>query len=416
MSTILFFLIAIVTVILRVRVSLFQSVCSILFTDLLSWWAVQINLTALFMGSWWALQEGTWGGWWNWDSSETLGFEVSLFSLALLHSFTYISHQTRFMIRALVSLCFFIATYFFIQLNFELVSHNFGSKFFFFFNNNLFSMEVIFLTILGMLWLLRLNSLTWTRLGFYRQFMKYTINSNTKPSLFIFLPCLIILMWFFWSYKPLLNYFVWNFFGLNSFNYESSIQPYNFLFFVALFGWIFSVPSRSGLELYLLVSVSGNWLWVLSSLLFPNSRLVFIHYLLVLFTGLNLTLADVYSVSWFPCHPYLQVSFAPVPIWSSNEILVEEANSWECVIPQTSLAGVCHENWNLITFSNVTSINFFFLNLSQSLCSNYYDLGFSYLRIYLKIELFGIPTLAILFFIGTFLFSSIRNRIGTIPF
>ena len=101
------------------------------------------------------------------------------------------------MIRALVSLCFFIATYFFIQLNFELVSHNFGSKFFFFFNNNLFSMEVIFLTILGMLWLLRLNSLTWTRLGFYRQFMKYTINSNTKPSLFIFLPCLIILMWFF---------------------------------------------------------------------------------------------------------------------------------------------------------------------------------------------------------------------------
>jgi len=32
----------------------------------MSWWALLINLSALWMGSWWALQEGTWGGWWNW--------------------------------------------------------------------------------------------------------------------------------------------------------------------------------------------------------------------------------------------------------------------------------------------------------------------------------------------------------------
>ena len=46
------------------------------------------NLLALFMGSWWALQEGTWGGWWNWDTSEVLGWLITLYFLLYLHSAT----------------------------------------------------------------------------------------------------------------------------------------------------------------------------------------------------------------------------------------------------------------------------------------------------------------------------------------
>ena len=30
-------------------------------------------IIALSLGGWWALQEGSWGGWWNWDISEVFG-------------------------------------------------------------------------------------------------------------------------------------------------------------------------------------------------------------------------------------------------------------------------------------------------------------------------------------------------------
>jgi cytochrome c biogenesis factor len=104
----------------------------------LSWLGILINLLALWMGSWWALQEGTWGGWWNWDSSEVFGLLLSLILLNFTHSRADYSYRPYTYYKAIYLLNSFIISYFFIQLNFELVSHNFGSKFFFFFNNNLF--------------------------------------------------------------------------------------------------------------------------------------------------------------------------------------------------------------------------------------------------------------------------------------
>lgn len=96
------------------------------------WTAILLNLIALWMGSWWALQEGTWGGWWNWDPSETFGLLVTLGLLTTLHSSLKLSTIPRLVNKVLFNLLLFLITYFFIQLNFDLVSHNFGSKFFFF--------------------------------------------------------------------------------------------------------------------------------------------------------------------------------------------------------------------------------------------------------------------------------------------
>lgn len=43
----------------------------------------------LFLGGWWAFQEFTWGGWWNWDSVEFPIFSWSIYLLiVLLHSYT----------------------------------------------------------------------------------------------------------------------------------------------------------------------------------------------------------------------------------------------------------------------------------------------------------------------------------------
>ena len=40
------------------------------------------------LGGWWAFQEGTWGGWWNWDSSEVLALVLGLISVFFLHFYT----------------------------------------------------------------------------------------------------------------------------------------------------------------------------------------------------------------------------------------------------------------------------------------------------------------------------------------
>ena len=93
---------------------------------------ILVNLIALWMGSWWALQEGTWGGWWNWDSSEVFGLLVSLSALWILHSSSTLVTVEHLRRKIIISTSSVMAIYFFIQLNFDLVSHNFGAKFFFF--------------------------------------------------------------------------------------------------------------------------------------------------------------------------------------------------------------------------------------------------------------------------------------------
>ena len=82
----------------------------------------------LFLGSWWALQEGSWGGWWNWDPSEVFGLFAMLYYLYTLHKLQKTSNYSIIAsyLKILTQLVFI--TYIFIQLNFDLVSHNFGTK------------------------------------------------------------------------------------------------------------------------------------------------------------------------------------------------------------------------------------------------------------------------------------------------
>lgn len=100
-----------------------------------------VNLFALFLGSWWAFQEGTWGGWWNWDPSEVLGLLVLILSLLSVHHFSTNFQIFKLTVKVKIGATLFILTYFFTQLNFDLVSHNFGNRFTFFFTNTLFYLE-----------------------------------------------------------------------------------------------------------------------------------------------------------------------------------------------------------------------------------------------------------------------------------
>lgn len=96
-----------------------------------------LNMFSLLLGSWWAMQEGTWGGWWNWDSSETFGLLPTLLLLGALHSRVTLASLWRQHTTSLYSVLIVVAAYCILQINFDLISHNFGARFFHFFNSNL---------------------------------------------------------------------------------------------------------------------------------------------------------------------------------------------------------------------------------------------------------------------------------------
>lgn len=127
--------------------SLFEIGLSSRISTTLIFTAVLWNLFALFLGSWWALQEGTWGGWWNWDSSETFGLLPSLFLLLIAHSKITPVDSWRGGTALQVGTFVLIFFYSVLQLNFDLISHNFGARFFHFFNSNLVFILLLILSL-----------------------------------------------------------------------------------------------------------------------------------------------------------------------------------------------------------------------------------------------------------------------------
>ena len=387
---------------------LFNAPLALLYWEKMSWLVILINLFSLFMGSWWALQEGTWGGWWNWDSSEVLGLEVSFTALALNHSYHRVLHYQKFSLKFLWLAAVLVMSYFFIQLNFELVSHNFGSKFFFFFNNNLFSIEVILGLLLCALIIFKFYShLSETETNFLNSGMRKS--ATVLISLFKFYVPLLILVWMFWGYKPLLNYFSWNFLGLNLFNYDSSIQTANMLLLVGLLLYLVTYATRLLTLHFALATLSTNWLWLLVLTAPIHTVPTRVHLLIATFAAVNLAIADVSPVSWFTCTPYL-TTFSPLTtLWASETSFTADSYAWDFVKGKSTLFLRTTSNWDTISLMNTASTNFFSLDASHSTCLNYYELGTSYATVYLEFQLPVIPSLAFSFLLGCVYLQRLRQ-------
>lgn len=275
------------------------------------WWsnsklfkqALYFNFTALFMGSWWALQEGTWGGWWNWDPSEVFGLMFGLVALWLQHAnFRYHLHTK--LTHKFIKLFFVtILTYFFIQLNFDLVSHNFGSKFFFFFNNNLFFLEsIVILTLTLISTTLNSSAKVYT---LHHTYLPLQHSSRTllrlTPALNLTLTILLGL-----SFLPLLNYFIWNYFGVNTFNGFKEYTNWVLLFVILL---IAAFLNFSTYQFHFTAVVIGS----LSVGIFYNNILAvwlflclwtrgwpsFIHFSLIYFLLLNSLSSSMDFILWY---------------------------------------------------------------------------------------------------------------------
>ena len=358
---------------------------------------VQLNLFALWMGSWWALQEGTWGGWWNWDSSEMFGLMISVVLLSMHHASADSRDLLDSALKAAALVLTVLLSYFFIQLNFELVSHNFGSKFFFFFNNNLFFIEALALLSLLVLFLLRLSLSTSSRDLLSRPGIPRSV-FVVAGLLRLSIP-LTVAYWTLWSYKPLVNYFIWNFLEVNVLNSEISLQPLNSFATLTLLVWVVATPTTWILPVALGAAYSSNWAWVLLLLVSLRSVFGLVHASILALAILNITLYDSTLTAWVPHSPYANLTFGIRTSWVSNIDWTVDTSAWETSKAEASLTTQKSPDWNLFTLSNSPVVNFFTLNSSHSLFQNFYNLGQSYSTAYLNLELPLIPTLNAFFFL-----------------
>jgi hypothetical protein len=109
--------------------------------------SILLILSALYLGSWWALQEGSWGGWWNWDASEFFGVLILYSILSLFHKKSCVLSPVFFFNSIYLNIMYLFIFFFLLQLNFTIISHNFGFRTLKFLNTEvlLFSFLLTFL-------------------------------------------------------------------------------------------------------------------------------------------------------------------------------------------------------------------------------------------------------------------------------
>lgn len=241
-----------------------------------------ITLT-LSWGGWWAAQEGSWGGWWNWDPSEVFGLMLMTIYILKTHINHYLINFRNLKLMINLWLLLFVFMYYLIQLNFDLVSHNFGTRAHQFIDSYGLYISFIVLVLLKICLLFKKNLLKNTSI-----YAKTSKNTN-KLLLFslLLLAFLIILL----SFSELIINLLWTLLSLNFLNntvgisylvnlliYVILIKVYNLntlnafvLVCIVNISWIFKIIFISLISIFELSRLHTiTWSWVVMSLLNVN--------------------------------------------------------------------------------------------------------------------------------------------------
>ena len=347
-----------------------------------------LNSFALFLGSWWALQEGTWGGWWNWDASEVFGLLLSLYSISKLHlSWFILNNQQKF--HYLVSTIFLIIlVYFFIQLNFDLVSHNFGSRFYYFFNNNLFFLESILLTFFILLKLYYSNILL-------KAFdLLLTLKKQSYINLFkLYYTILILLIILFLliitnSFLPLWNYFLWNYLTINNLNFNVIIDIFIISLSIILIQY-FSTNKIMILLFILLINLKNlpSCILIIPFLInFINSRINAIHLALILFIISDVNSYLINFIQWYNLNFYISftqhytlLNFKQI-VFICDTIFIEKSQVY------TNTFFNHFNSWNTYFKFNACTLSSFLLYYDSSTFFNHFSILNNWTNTLLYIE------------------------------
>lgn len=241
-------------------------------------------ILTLTLGSWWAFQEGSWGGWWNWDPSETLGLTVMLLFLWLQHQNPKVySNWSRGRVWG-EWLLVLTLTYLLTQLGFALISHNFSELVIKFSNPDL--IRLLLVLLIGNRWLTSQR----IRLGVSQHSLcmvtlHKVVTQNKLTLLFTHtLITYVVLL----SFKLLMNDFVWRLLKLNLLNYTLPLHKLLTGLLVLTLAWSW-VPLK-------LISATGPATLVLSFPTMAISALIrmrvnvtnLLHFSLILSIFINL--------------------------------------------------------------------------------------------------------------------------------
>ena len=362
-----------------------------------------ISFIALALGSWWALQEGTWGGWWNWDASEVLGLLILILGYLEIHTYSHFYVIDRKIERVVCFLVFIAISYYFIQLNFELTSHSFGTRFNYFFNNHLFFLQTI--TTLILLLYLYIKSITYIRVSVFNFWVwskvEVTLINFIRSLLFSYVVILTLLL-VFSSFSPLVNYFLWQFIKVNSFNYPTSISTI-VLVLTLIVLIIFYTSSYSFLpQKWVLPIISPiEYLWTTSLLLVTKlSGLYWLHFAMLLFTIVNIWSLPLQLA-------YMWVGFYPYYYFDSYELQQPNYQWYSChnffidnSINYTTNFNFKTSQYNFFYKTNSPKLNEFYLLVNAETCVSLFFTGNTSFKSVIFLELITLPTLleALIFF------------------
>jgi hypothetical protein len=180
----------------------------------LNWYWLLLSFS-LYLGSWWALQEGSWGGWWNWDASEVFGLIILTLLIMFFHiRVTYNTFTVVYLVSILSSLLV-LFTYLILQMSYTLVSHNFGLSLLGYGYVNITFQSFLLNNIL---WASTLMYIVYTSITYLYNFYinphfiyrQRVLNKTTQyiyiwSTLFIFLLAYLYLV----SFNPIINNIFW---------------------------------------------------------------------------------------------------------------------------------------------------------------------------------------------------------------
>jgi hypothetical protein len=364
---------------------------------------IVLNFTALYFGSWWAFQEGTWGGWWNWDPSEVFGLTPTLVLLILTHTHWTLTHISVLRIKLLSTNILILILYLLTQLNFELISHNFGPKFFYFFNSNLFSLSILILSLLVIFKGEASYKLDTIILLTYSQFYgksPYTYFRSTYLQLAIFS---IITLWVVTSYGLFFEYLLFSFFkSITSFT--NIIYQTNMFLLLTLIV-LFMRPKFTPF-----IPLATSWsVTNLTSSLYLENRSGKLHYLTLLFTLINVSVYNSTLFNWF-------ITPVPSEAFTDNQVifdfpLVSVCDSWSTdeIYIWSDSTGIISTNWSTSDLTNINVTNRFLLFFNTSNIYNYYSLALTYVDVILVLNTPLLPSVSILAWAAIYVFLKTRN-------
>ena len=256
-----------------------------------------LSLTfTLALGGWWALQEGSWGGWWNWDPSEVFGLLILLFFVISIHKRTSKQLLLNNYIYIFLYTLILLQIYFFTQLNFDLISHNFGTKIDNFIDNTNLYVFIINITLLQSFYLI------YSYINLLKYYMLH-IQSNFIFSNMIIWTYLIIILYIYiilYSLIPLVNDFLWKLININILNYILIFEKINLQIFFIILGYFWEYKI---IYLFFLPLLLISFNLVLFPFLYLKHRyFIFFHLCIILFIWLsllslhfNFSIWDIYS-------------------------------------------------------------------------------------------------------------------------